>query len=484
MVAKRLSPAWLMLGPRLFFLGLFLWSLPERAPHLDDAWLGEQAFRLAEEGVVHSHLFGNFRDWGDRLWVHHKLFLPQGAWVIEHWGWSLAGLKSVSLPWLAATLGLLALHVRRERARFSPWAAAWVPLLFFAHPKVMDYGYTFRPELCLTAIGLGSYLLLNKALEKDSLWTWIGSAVLAGLGVLVHLNGLMFVAGAGALCLTEGRWRRGLQYLVISLGVSSFYLLEAWQADALVELVAQFQNDPSLDASDFQALGWLGKLLREPQRWIRHGEEVLTTTLLVVALGASWAVLRGTHRRLLFFLLGSALALAVLGQSKTPKYLIPLLPYVFLTIGAGLGALRERGPRARRVVFLLLLAYASIAGARSLRYFSDSLDVAQRHAELLVPVPVDSATLVDLTFVFDEIGSRDLRGLWSYRIEAESRGEPFELSWALAAAGRDEVDFIVLDRKRALPRRMASQWDAQAFPGWKEIPSGKDSLLLVRRVEE
>ncbi|MFT5051222.1 MAG: hypothetical protein ACI8QZ_002632 [Chlamydiales bacterium] len=444
----------------IVFGAIFAASLPDRLAHLDDAWLGEQAYLLARDGVVRSDLFHGFLGYEDRIWVFHKLFIPQGALAIDLFGWSSAAIKSVSLPWFLITLLLLHLAVRRDRhidRRFAPW----VPLFFFAHPLAMDYAYTFRPEICLTALGLGSYLALRAYVQDSSRAALAAGAILAGVGVLMHLNGVIFVAAGAVLLAMERRWWAASGFLILAASVSALYVADAAIAGELPALWAQFARDPALEVRDFHITGLLSKLLEEPRRWMRHGEDVATSLLVLVGLVSAGLGLRRQHRSLAIYTLVAFLVLGLTAQSKTPKYALPLLPFLLLLVAAGMqrSLVSSRATRARRRV---VLAVASIflvtCASRSWRYFSRNTDEAARHVQLLAGIERGTVVAADLTFVFDEIEHHRLRGLWAYRVAAEGRGEVLDLRGLIDAAREDGALHIILDLKRELPRRLAEQW--------------------------
>ncbi len=480
---RSLFSRWPCLALWLIFGGVFLWSLPGRMPLLDDAWLGEQAYWLQRDGVVHSRLFTSFEDWGTRIWVFHKLFIPQGALAIGLLGWSLPALQAVSLPWFALVLVLLAWRARRLPGNNGTTTALLVPLLLFAHPLAITHAYSFRPELCLAALGLSSYLLLENGLRNNSRITLLASAIVAGLAALVHLNGLLFIA-AGCLTLLASREvSRALQFLFVALFIASLYLADALSSGELANLWAQLRSDPALDARDFTVGGALERLLREPRRWIRHGEDVTTTALVILAVAVARGRLWREHRQLAVYTGSALLGLALLAQSTTAKYMLPVLPMLLLVVGVALQEVEGWSPRRRGCAIGFLLLALGVLGSRSLRYFSHRVDIQERHAASLdEQIEAGSRVLADLTFIFDQLESHDVRGLWAYRIESESGGAPLEIEWLLRRAREDRVPFVVLDSLHELPKKLAGEWLSQdrMDTGWdtRQLDLSPPVLLL------
>ena len=485
----------------LVFGSVFLASLPNRFAHLDDAWLGEQAYWLAREGVVRSELFRGFLGYEERIFVFHKLFVPQGALAIEGLGWSRSSVKLVSLPWFGATLALLLAAVRsRSRAAVpgeprtdssdaatGAGTAAWVGLLFVAHPLVVDYAYTFRPELCLSTFGLVSCLALLRHLStrgRGSVAAIAVAAVAAGLGFLVHMNGFVFIGAGLAVLLAHRRWREAVLFATVAAALAALYGLDAWRAGSWEVLVRQFGSDPSLDERDFSAAGSLLKLLGEPRRWFRHGEDVALSALVATALAVGGRRLLNEQRTLLLYTISAIVLLGLTAQSKTPKYGVPLYPQLMLLVGAGLGAARSGGVVRRRAFVAVAALFLVVCGSRSWRYFQRNGDEPARHARLLADVDAQAPVVADLTFAFDELERHTLRGLWAYRVRAEARGEELGLEGLLEEARADGVRFVVLDLRRSLPRRIAGQWpDVAPIPGVVERPAGAPDALVLEILE-
>lgn len=470
----------------IIFGGIFAASLPDRRAHLDDAWLGEQAYRLHQDGVVRSDLFDGFLGYEDRIWVFHKLFIPQGALAIDLFGWSRASIKCVSLPWFLLTLVLLHAAARRD-PHIDRRFVVWVPLLMLAHPLAVDYAYTFRPEICLTALGLASYLALRRHLETGSRGSLAGSALLAGLGLLMHLNGVIFAIAGSVLLLAERRRRAALGFLIVSGLVSALYLADAAIAGELPALFAQFSRDPALEARDFRLTGFLSKLIGEPLRWIRHGEDIATTLLVLVGLVWAGGSLRREQRPLAIYTLAAFLTLGMTAQSKTAKYGLPLLPLLLLLVAAGMSRFLARpgSVHARqRMAAALVTAFLVTCASRSWRYFASNADEPERHAELLAAIQPDALVAADLTFVFDEIDHFRLRGLWAYRIAAEGRGEDFDLGGLVAAAQEDGIDHIIFDLGRSLPLRLAREWPGLSDQLPARVRRFDDGDVLILDIEK
>ena len=94
--AKYFTKKYLLPAIILFAL-VYAFGLWERSPDIDDAWLGEYAYWMAEDGYCHSELMRGLTLQEERFLVHHKLFNLHGALFVKMFGYSLPTLKSVTL---------------------------------------------------------------------------------------------------------------------------------------------------------------------------------------------------------------------------------------------------------------------------------------------------------------------------------------------------------------------------------------------------
>lgn len=67
---------------------LFLYSLYQRIPNIDDAWIGEQVFWLDQDGAVINVLMKNYSDNYNGLIAYHKTFVHSGLWAMQLFGFS------------------------------------------------------------------------------------------------------------------------------------------------------------------------------------------------------------------------------------------------------------------------------------------------------------------------------------------------------------------------------------------------------------
>jgi hypothetical protein len=465
-LGRSLSPRLVGVG-LLVLAGLTLASLVHRSVYIDDAWLGERAWWLAREGAVRSELFGDVLDYGERMFVFHKLFALGGAVFIRLFGWSLYTLKAVSLASFAALLGLLWPYCRR----FEPRGVfAVTTLILLAHGLLARHVFIYRPEVMLMAIGFGSFALLRSFLEDGRRGALVGGAVLAGLCVLTHLNGLTFVAAGVLLLLVRHRPRPAVVFGLVASAVAALYFADAALVGRVPTVWRQLLTDPMLVQRFPDAGSRLAGLLAEHQRYFHSRAEIAFSVLVVVVLAATARATGLRKSPLVPFALALAGSLAVLAPDKQAYYAIPILPYLALLTAEGLVRGVPRVGRARRGIALTVFWVYVANGAIHLgQIIATNEDAVARNRALASHIDPGATVVATLPFIFDEIENRRVLGLESY--------------WVKSAYGRHPIppDDLFADARRRGARYVIMSREDLKFSGWPhDIPaaSGPHHRLL------
>ena len=467
---RGLSPRLVGAG-LLVVAGLALASLYHRSCYIDDAWLGERAYWLAREGVVRSELFRGPLDYGERMFVFHKLLALTGATLIRLFGWSLYVLKSVSLVSFLAFLGLLWRYCRRFESKDVFVLTA---LVLLGHGLLGSRIFVYRPEVMLMALGFGCFFLLRSFLEGTE-WpraTLAGGAVLAGIGALAHLNGLMFIAAGTLLLLLRRRPGPAAVFAVLASSVAALYFADAALAGAVPTLWRQLLTDPMLVQRIPDAGSHLTGLLSEHQRYFHSRGEILFSLLV---LGAGVVAARFTRLRanpLVPFTVALVVSLALLSPERHAHYAIPLFPYLALIVADGLAHGLPRAGRVAGAVLVVLLWMHVAHGAAQLgQIIATNEDTATRNRALATHIRPGATVVATLPFVFDEIESRTVHGL-----------EPY---WIRSGYGRASIppDALFADAHRRGARYAILSHEDLKFSGWPEgapPPSGPHHHELYR----
>ena len=476
-MARGLSPRLVQAG-LLVLAGLALASLYHRSCYIDDAWLGERAYWLAHEGSVRSELFREQLDYGERIFVFHKLFALTGATFIRLFGWSLYVVKSVSLVSFLAFLGLLWLYCRR----FGSTAVFLLTtLVLLAHGLVAFHVFVYRPEVMLMALGFGCFFLLRSFLEGEQRQrtALVGSAVLAGLCVLTHLNGLMFIAAGTLLLLVRRRPGPAAVFAVLASSVAALYLEDAVVAGKVPTLFRQLLTDPMLVQRFPDAGSRLAGLLSEHQRYFHSRGEIAFAVLAL-------AVLAGTARSttlrttpLVPFVLALAASLAVLAPDKQAYYAIPLLPYVALLVADGLAhGLPSLGRAGRGILVALFWVYAANGAVHYGEIIAARQDTAARNRALARHIDPGATVVAHLPFVFNEIESRTVLGLEYYWVRSRYGRDPMSPDQLFEDAHRRGARYAIMGREDLKFSAWPAGAPAPSGPHHRQIYKDDTHLIL------
>lgn len=437
---------WLLLAAALLFGA----SLYQRVLHIDESWIGEQAYWAAKEGVVRSELFRGLMGAEIRQLVYHWLFVWQAAAVIKLAGWSIVGLKLISLSYLGLFVLISYQHLRCYF--FSSAAACYLfYALLLTNALVVEYSYVFRPEIMLLCLGFGSWCFLHRSLHSSNAAN-LGSAatagLLAGLAALTHLNGLIFmVAGAGLLL-----WRRRLSLLLVfgavATAVFSIYFLDLLRAgswpDYLRQLAPALKQPPGA-----RWPAYLLHVLNEQKRFFHSpAESILTLLTGTAGLVLYKARYRNPHfsdvRLYLLLLMG---ALAYIAQGKTTKYLLLYMPYLCLVIALAFENLPPSRTWQHWLLTGLLAGYVLVHFGYTGYLIKQHQDqpaknqqlagqlVLYRHARIVAP----------LAFIFPEIDNFSIQGVTCYKLLMDAHQISTGEKGLFATAARFQRKLIILD---------------------------------------
>ena len=443
-------------------LALLLASTWHRLLHTDDAWIGEQVWWMAHGGYVRSELFRGYLRAEVYQEVYHKLFVWQAALLVRALGWSVYVLKGISLAYLALFCALAGRYLRQLPLPRPGRAAGLFFALLLGNALVAEFSFVFRPELMLMTLGFGSWLLLRRALPGEAMrpgeatarpahsaalgWA-AGAGLLAGLAALTHLNGLVFGLAGGALLLWRRRWLAALAFGAAAAGAGSLYFVDVWRHHSWALYWRQLhpavaENSPGLGER-------LLYLLAEHQRFFHSPKEIVLSLLLLLAAWVLWPqrARLGTEWRNLALYAGLlVLALDLIAQGKTSKYLLLYLPYLLLLVVLAFEQLAAR-PRLRPLALGLLGLYAVVNLTYTALLVSEQRNqqVENRQlAERLRP-HWGQHVVAPVNFIFPAITHFQLQGATYYFMlasEHEQRQQPFDF---FATAARQGFPLVILD---------------------------------------
>jgi len=321
---------------------LFIYSLIHRIPNIDDSWDGDFAYWQAKLGYAKSELMHGIAQQEIRLICHHKLLTLQGAFVINHFGFSLYHLKAISLIYFILFLFIYYKHTYKKI--FIPFYFYLLLLLFISNALIFDFSFVFRPELALMTLGFISYIFLDIALKHNNgLGYVILSGIFAGLCVSTHLNGIMFIFGGGLLLIINKKYFYAIIFGISTLPTAAIYFYDftsiynihfwAYQIKEIAS-VEEFSNLPV-------GISHLMNLLSEHLRYFHSPKEISFSLLFIVTLIFTYKNLK-TQKNLVLYAAILVISLGLFSVHKSSKYAIAYLPYLMIILVSSLNFLYDK----------------------------------------------------------------------------------------------------------------------------------------------
>jgi hypothetical protein len=303
----------------LFILiALYLYSLWGRIPDIDDAWIGELAYFLAEEGQMRSELMRGITQQEVKFVVNNKLFALTGALFIKVFGFSLYTLKSVSLLWFVVFLFLFYAYTIRWKKLFGRRELLFSLFIIFSFTYLFKFSFLFRPEVMMMTTGLAGFILLERYLENKSSRSFFLSGLLFGLTCAIHLNGLILIASAGLLLLWNKKFSALPVFgLSVLFGIVPFFYDMTSRSDFLL-WYHQFFEAPALDSLVDGPI-WMKpffNLLNEYLRYFYKIEVAVYSLFLIAGIGFGFRFLQQSQRNLLLFALFNVFFTAIIAMHK------------------------------------------------------------------------------------------------------------------------------------------------------------------------
>lgn len=461
----------------------FSLSLPDRKPHIDDAWLGEHSYWLYKDGVAKSKLMTGIAGSEDRLLLHHKLFTMQGAGIIAFFGFQLHWLKAVSLVYLALTIMLL-FRLQKTTGIFSH-KASWpiLLLIFISNPLIFEFGFVFRPETMLMFFGLCSYYFLFQSIQQTNRIPYLAllSGVFAGLALSTHLNGAIFIAAGFLLLLVRIKLLPALFFAGGSVIGALLYFYDFRSLADFSLWYAQLTFIPSNSNELHPLLKPLYHLSVEHMRYFHSPKEIIFSVLLIVTVLGNYKKLWQLQRPLLLYTVFLMVSLAALALNKTSKYLIPLMPYFLMIIVYGIEQLLSADPaRALRRYGWVLSAYFMVSVFYNLQVVQSKHDPGlnrQIREAFAGNESRQMKVLAPMVFIFNEIDHfESVISVMSYG-EQQKIDPDLHAENILLKAASQGIDLILLRDEDALQFGLEKYSLYEKAGGFRKVFEG-DKLIV------
>lgn len=345
----------------LIVSALFLVSLFDRYIYIDDAWFGEQAYWFSKLGYVKTSTIIDFHGWEDHLFVYHKLHIVIGSVLIKLFGWSPEPLRIFTLIIYLLFLFVIFKSLKTKNGQWNQIDINLVMFFLIVNPQTFLYAYTFRPELLVMSLGFYSFLLLY---GKQSYTKIILSGILAGIAVLVHLNGAMFVVAGFILLLLRKEIKRSIIFGFFATIVTCLYFYDLLEPGNFDTFIFQIKHWPDDITTNYENEGWtslllaaLVKLSTEHQRFFWSPDVWGLSAMAVFAIITKGKALWFKYKELIIYTLVADISLNIFGSHIAEVNMLLLLPFLALIAAAFLTELRTRGTLIIQTIALIIILF-------------------------------------------------------------------------------------------------------------------------------
>lgn len=347
----------------------------------DEALLAEHSYRIVTEGDVRSEFFFGMGSGLEYIQLqYHKLFVIVGSFFSYLFGNSFIVFRAVTV--LFSTLFVLLFGKYLLKNENKEYLILTISLLFI-QSTFNTFTIVFRPEVMVMFCGFCSWIFIEKSLTNGSKYAML-SGLFAGLALLTHLNGIIFVASGFLLLLFMRQFKSSFGFLTVAVVISLFYFWDINNAEMFSLWLEQFRNDPTMVEKNMNIfVSSFTNLINEHKRFFHSGEEITLTLLLIASVVFAWKYLKSEKQSLLIYLGLLIVFLGMIAHGKTVKYQILYMPYMFMIISYAFFQLKEKQKIIQMSLiglFALVNIYSSV---KSLNFEYDPIEINHRAAGLM-----------------------------------------------------------------------------------------------------
>lgn len=424
---------------------LFIISLYHRWIYLDDAWFAEQAYQLSHTGFVRSEIFQGFLNYDERLLPAHKLHLIHGAIFIKLFGFSPYVIKAVPIPYILLLVFFLYKYTSGNDMFKQSYGYLLLALLFISHAFVFEYAYIFRPELMQSCVGFASYYFLEKSIRLQHLKFAAIGGVLAGICVLFHLNGLVFIMSGGLILLVNNQIKSLFLFGTIASVTSLLYFYDICCLQENIDLfVYQFQNDPALEKSNFNIWAYASKLFDEHMRLFRTIREGTLSVLFFLSVFLLFRFLKSQHSLLLSYTFFLIFSVALITRDTNGQYYLLYLPFMVLIVAISADYVFSTTTYITKLtVWVLLFTYLGINLYLIKKIINKRTDNSAVNQAISTTIPQGANLMASMNLVFIGLDRYNIQAVEAYTLNIKKELIPSSTGF-LEFCRLHERDYIAI----------------------------------------
>lgn len=479
--AANIKLEYYLIGLILLIAAWYVYGFVGKFIHMDEAIIGEHVYWFSKLGYVKSQLFvGMGQGWETRQFFYHKAFVWLGALVTQCFGFSLFNLRMISLLSFIIFVFLLWKYLISKVHTKHSLIFLVALLVLLANVYTFEFSFLYRPEMLMMTLGFSTFLLLDRAIIRKNNSPALFAGVLAGISVVVHLNGLAFVAAGFLFLVLHKRFWLSVLFGAISVPFILLFFADAADTASLNKMYSEFMNHPEIQSKSTIGLSYLVKLLKEHERFFHSPKEIAFTVLSLVSLWFIRGHITQDTKRMLIYLAALIFSLALVSHGKTAKYGILYYPYMAIICGLALFEFRSNRPK----IFILtgiLSVYMGIQIYYTNRWVGLSEVRRDQYVRMKEVIPTNSKVIGPDSFMFEGIENYQYFGYWGiiYSFTDYTKSELSSLEF-LNFLRKYEFGYLIFDK--GIPK-MASKnteelIDTLEQSNFKRVLETSDYLIL------
>lgn len=396
-------------------------SFPFHRMNVDEAWSAEQSFTMSKQGYSTSNLFRGMDGGEHYIVVQHKLFIYIGSLLFSVLGYDLMVFRIIPIISLLLLVWCIYYYCKSKQNLDNKVLYTTVVFLLLM-PQFFYFSTIARPEMLVTLFGLASFVALTKYVELNNMYWVAFSGGLAGLAMLSHLNGCIFIATGVAMLLLKRRYLGSLVFALSAILCFTPYLVDIYQHTELFKL--QISSPLIASKTKLSITFPFVNLLHEHKRLFRKPDIILPILVFMFSVLHSWKWHRANHALALTYTLLLLCFFGALVEDKTIKYSVYLSPFMALIIAPWLVSkvtpLHSLHKLSKYSFVLLVTAFIGFGFYRQVEETLDKVEYTQLNREIASYIPKHSVCVAPMNFIFNELPNYTI--LSNYLVRYEVNG--------------------------------------------------------------
>jgi len=396
-------------------------TLIQRKYMIDDPWLGEQAYWLSQLGYVKSELFRGLNKYHEVQLVYHKLHIWLGSLLINIFGWDLYVIKSLALIFLS----LLIFILYKYFSRFHSLLYFFLFLtMFLSLYQLIRLSFVYRPEIIVLFFGFSSFFFLKLYYIDEKNTYIIFSGLLAGLSILTHLNGLIYLSAGFIILIINKYYLQSMYFAILAIFISCFYFIDILYSDSFTLFLTQFFSDPGIENTNSIWYSYLARIFNELSRLFYTESEIVFSTFLIITLILGRKYLKNLEiRNEIIYLIVLMVSLSLISPNPSSKYLVLYYPWLCIILSFIIPKIFEKDKHRYKIIivifFIINIAAQLIISFDLIIDKRPIYNENQKIAEAL-DISMNEKIAGPMTFVFPFVQNNQIQSLKFYKILNEN----------------------------------------------------------------